>query len=322
MKVIKAEKHDRQNSIGGSDASAVLGLNPWRTPMEVWTEKTKGREDFDNEAMLWGRTLEDVVAREFARRNNVAVSQTNMVFYHDKYPLSASLDRFVHAPDKKPYYKGEIKTEELLEVKTARSGQGWGDSGTDVIPVYYLPQCYQYLGITGCKRIHVAVLIGGSDYRQYVIERDDDLIDQMFSKLNNWWEQFVIKECPPPPRTEEDVKALYPKGDGSKVVAPAEIEKMVRKESVIKEQIKKLEDEDKALKKSILESMGEATELVAPNGDLLATWRSTKDRESTNWKALAEDCLKTKSNAPEIIKNFTEMKAGYRTFLNKTKGEE
>jgi len=44
----------------------IMGVNPWRSPMDLWLEKTgEFSDDIDNEAMYWGRTLEDVVAREF-----------------------------------------------------------------------------------------------------------------------------------------------------------------------------------------------------------------------------------------------------------------
>jgi hypothetical protein len=59
-------------------------------------------------------------------------------------------------------------------VKTAYDDEGWGDEGTDDIPVWYRTQCLWYLDLLGARRCHVAVLIGLSDYREYVVEYDED----------------------------------------------------------------------------------------------------------------------------------------------------
>ena len=58
----------RRRGIDGSDASVILGLNPWKTQMDLWLEKTgEFTEDEDNEKMYWGRILEDIVAQEFSK---------------------------------------------------------------------------------------------------------------------------------------------------------------------------------------------------------------------------------------------------------------
>lgn len=56
----------RKAGIGGSDAGAICGLNPYRTAMQVYQDKISDAcEDIDNEAMRQGREFEDYVARRF-----------------------------------------------------------------------------------------------------------------------------------------------------------------------------------------------------------------------------------------------------------------
>ena len=56
----------RKTGIGGSDAGAICGLNPYASPMSVHLDKTRDDvTDEDNEAMRQGRDLEDYVARRF-----------------------------------------------------------------------------------------------------------------------------------------------------------------------------------------------------------------------------------------------------------------
>ena len=59
----------RRGSLGGSDAAAVLGVNPYASPYSLWAEKT-GRvpEKPDNEAMRLGRDLEDYVVRRWQEK--------------------------------------------------------------------------------------------------------------------------------------------------------------------------------------------------------------------------------------------------------------
>src|SRR5699024_6239617 len=71
----------RQTGIGGSDASAILGFNPWKSPFELYIDKTSNEiEEIDNEAIHWGNVLEDVVADEFTRRTGKRVRRRNQMF--------------------------------------------------------------------------------------------------------------------------------------------------------------------------------------------------------------------------------------------------
>ena len=62
----------RQAGIGGSDVSAIMGLNRWKSPIDVWVDKTTSvQEDEPSEAAYWGTVLEDVVAVEFQKRTGL-----------------------------------------------------------------------------------------------------------------------------------------------------------------------------------------------------------------------------------------------------------
>src|SRR5690606_4046622 len=77
----------RTRGIGGSDAATVLGLNKWRTPFELWLEKTGQVEPVssDSEAAYFGNLLEDVVAKEFSRRTGKKVRRRNAILQHPEY---------------------------------------------------------------------------------------------------------------------------------------------------------------------------------------------------------------------------------------------
>ena len=91
----------RRTGIGGSDISAILGLSPWRSPVHVWLDKTGQAPDeppANAEAMYWGKTLEDVVAREYAQRTGRRVQRVNAILRHPQHEwMLGNIDRAIVA---------------------------------------------------------------------------------------------------------------------------------------------------------------------------------------------------------------------------------
>lgn len=76
----------RKGGIGGSDAGAICGLNPYRTAIQVYTDKrTDEIEEFDNEAMREGRDLEEYVARRFMEETGKKVRRANAISSVDQW---------------------------------------------------------------------------------------------------------------------------------------------------------------------------------------------------------------------------------------------
>ena len=155
----------RAAGIGGSEIAAVLGLSPYESRFSLWHRKQGMAAPVEeNEVMYWGRLHEPTICMEFARRHPEWVVQEAPTYAAAGRPWQiANPDRLLIA-DGVPAA--------LLEAKTARDDTGWGDEGTGDIPVYYRAQCLWYCDVLGLPRCHVAVLIGGSDYREYTVEYD------------------------------------------------------------------------------------------------------------------------------------------------------
>ncbi|MGW1840869.1 YqaJ viral recombinase family nuclease [Streptomyces sp. NPDC002067] len=155
----------RAAGIGGSEIAAVLGLSPYESRFSLWHRK-KGlvAPVEETDAMYWGTALEPVICAEFARRHPERDVQPA--------PTYAAAGRAwqIANPDRLLANDGDPAA--LLEAKTSRDDIGWGEEGTGEIPVYYRAQCLYYLDVLGLDRCHVAVLIGGSDYREYIVEYD------------------------------------------------------------------------------------------------------------------------------------------------------
>ncbi|MDD3655002.1 MAG: YqaJ viral recombinase family protein [Desulfotomaculaceae bacterium] len=211
----------RRQGIGGSDAAAILGLNPWKTPMDVWLEKTGEftRNDEQNEKMYWGNVLEDVVAREFMARTGLKVRRRNAILKHKDLPfMIANIDRLV---------TGQRAG---LECKTA--GQYTADDWAMGVPEYYQAQVQHYMAVTGYPVWFVAVLIGGQEFKYYKITRDNYFIRQLIEAETEFWNMVETRTPPPVDGTKastELIKRLYPEAEkGKEVELPFEAFELIQ----------------------------------------------------------------------------------------------
>lgn len=87
----------RRESIGGSDASTIVGLSKWSSPMSVWADKLGMLEEKpETEAMRMGRDLEGYVADRFTEATGKRVEKVNAILYNELYPFAhANIDRWV-----------------------------------------------------------------------------------------------------------------------------------------------------------------------------------------------------------------------------------
>jgi len=153
----------RSKGIGGSQVGTIAGLNKWESCYTAWAKFT-GKIDSeipDSPAMEWGRRLESVVLEKFKDEHpeldvidEVGTWQNQERPYQIANPDGIAMDEF-----------GNLS---VIEIKTARFPDDW-DNG---VPLYYLTQVQWYLSCLDIQRAYVAVLIGGSDYREFEIEAD------------------------------------------------------------------------------------------------------------------------------------------------------
>lgn len=283
----------RRKGIGGSDIAAILGLSPWKTPLEVWQEKTgRATPKEESQAMHWGKVLEDVIARHYAMSEKIKVWRVNYTITHKSLPLIASIDRAVSETGRRAVVKGEFRTDKILECKTvnAFAGREWGPSESapeESIPVQYYAQVQHYLGILDIPYGDLAALIGGNDYRVYRLTRNDAQISAMQEKASQWWRDYVIKDVPPPPRTVEETLALFPRSKVATKTADNDAYLAYQKYVGAKETEKKAKEDVKKFKDILASFLGESDTLTDSAGNVLATYKSAKDSKKTDWEAIA-----------------------------------
>lgn len=157
----------RANGIGGSEIAAVMGLSPHESRFSLWHRKKGLISPVDESPqMYWGKKHEPTICDEFAKLHPELDVRPSPTYASADHPAEiANPDRLI--------LDSEWRTVAIVEAKTARDDEGgWGEEGTDQIPVHYRAQCLWYLMVLGVPVCHVAVLIGLSDYREYVVKYD------------------------------------------------------------------------------------------------------------------------------------------------------
>jgi len=258
----------RTTGIGGSDVAAILGLSKWQTPLQVYQEKRGEIEpQADNDAMRWGRYLEPVVRQAYADETGREVRVLDELVRHPANDfMIANLDGFVLPTD---------GPRRVFEAKTARTGDGWGEPGTDQIPQPYLLQVQHYMAVTGFIVADVAVLIGGSDFRLYEVPADAELQQMLVDAEAEFWARVQAGE-PPEPVSYADVQARF--GRSSKtnsVLAGDDVLQALQQLRELKTQAKHLELAEEQWKAVVMASMGESDTLIDSSGHTLATWRAS-----------------------------------------------
>ena len=271
----------RKKGIGGSDAGAILGISPWKTPLQVYMDKVGAADPIqDNDSMFWGRTLEPVIRQRYADVTNRKVVVPDTLITHPKFEfMIGNLD-------------GITSDNRVLEIKTARSAEGWGEPGSNEIPDSYMIQVQHYMLITAIPVADVAVLIGGSDFRIYEVPAEPELMELMIEKETGFWSR-VINRDPPEPITYQDMLLKYGRtSKESRIQADAVAMAAVAR---LKE-IKAIAKEEDELKTVIMAAFGESDTLM-DNNKVLATWKAGNGSKRFNAKLFEVE-------NPELYKKY------------------
>ncbi|MBQ8836431.1 MAG: YqaJ viral recombinase family protein [Clostridia bacterium] len=197
--------------IGGSDAGAVVGLNPYKSAYSLWAEKTGRVAEFEgNLTTEVGSYLEEFVAKLFERETGKRVRRKNRMLVNSDYPFAfADVDRLV------------VGERALLEIKTTNSIPLMKKVRQGEFPEQYYAQCVHYLAVSGLEKAYLAVLIGCRDFRIFELERDEGEISALMEAERSFWFDNVKADAPPPAdgsiSTSETVTALYPESNDETV---------------------------------------------------------------------------------------------------------
>lgn len=183
----------RQNGIGGSDASAIAGLNKWASPITVYASKVdmilENDEEEVNHFLKWGNKLEAVIRENFKEDHpQYKVQRSNFMWRHPEHSfMIANVDGLIYCKE---------KGWGLLEIKNVSqySAKEWQ---SEIIPEHYLIQMQHYMAVLGLDWGYFSILIGGNEDKTWFVERDDALIESLIQIEKSFWENHVVPEIAP-----------------------------------------------------------------------------------------------------------------------------
>lgn len=299
----------RKQGIGSSDAASAIGLNPYKSQLELWLEKTNRdgglpkADPHDEESPLyWGNILEPIVAAHYTRRTGNRVRRINAVLQHPDPSLPwmlANIDREVTG----------VPDVQILECKTAgiNGARLWKEG----VPEYVQLQVHHQLAVTGKQTADVAVLLGGQHLEIHRIERDEALIARLIELERQFW-HFVETDTPPPAdgsnSADTALRCLYPEDKGQTLDFKDErnLSASFADLLAVRQSIAEQEKLEAQLKQSLQQAMGEASRADFETGSV--TWKKSKD-------SVVMDMTRLLKDQPDLQQRYAVTKPGSRRFL-------
>ena len=295
----ETERH--KLGIGGSEAAAIAGLNPYASAFTVYWDKLGKSESIEiSEAMRQGSDLEEYVAKRFCEATGKKVRKCEYMLQSAEHPfMIADVDRFV------------VGENAILECKTSRNASNYSYEDANNIPAYQLIQCLHYMSVVGAEKAYLATLIFGKDFNIVEINASDykDDIASLVQIEKRFWEENVLKEIPPKPDGSERSTAIISEQfpSANEELPPVDLmgySSQLKRLSELKKQITELMDEKTEIENTLKTALGEAP--VGEYGDFRITW---KNRESTRLDSKA-----LKADMPDVYEKYAKTSSA-RTFL-------
>ena len=280
---------DRSTYLGGSDVAAILGISPWRTPLDVYIDKIQPRKEETDPGRLKvlnrGKRMEPYVIDLLAEETGLDIIRRG-----ERY-LDPDLDFIAAEID------AEAATGENIEIKTVSpfKAREWGEEQSDEIPLHYAAQAMHGMMVTSREVCVFGVLIGGDDFRVYRIERDDVTIDAIRQKEIEFWSRIQARQAPEPSTVSDVFRLFGTKDSGLAVEASESLQADVIALKSLKDDAKRLGAQIDLREERIKLHMADAS-ILTMNGKPVLTW---KEQASKRFDQSA-----FKADQPELYEKF------------------
>lgn len=278
----------RRSIIGATDSAKILGLSRHGTALTVYKDKVEEPADGEMSLPAWlGLKLQNTVAELYAAKTGVRVRADNLT-----HRLRPPLDYIGCHLDFRVLGNPKL----LVECKTRAFQSGWGDDGSDKVPVEVWVQVQHEMMVTGAERCDVAVLFGHHTFHVYPILRDEKFIAGLMASLVEFREQHWLPGIPPLPTGHaldtEAVKADNPEHDEQiKAATPEQTEFILRRYKIAR-----VNAAQAALAK--VEAENKIRDWIGPNAGITGpgftiTWKRSKDSKEVHWDQVAASYRKS-----------------------------
>ena len=257
----------RRGYFGGTDAGAIVGMNPYSSAFSVWAEKTGQTPEFEgNISTKVGNQLEDFVARLFASETGKKVQRINFTLVNPAYPWAcANVDREIMGEDA------------ILEIKTTSSWDVSKMTRNGEYPDQWLCQMTHYLAVTGCQKAYLAVLIECRELKIFELERDEDELRALMGAEKDFWDSYIVPVKTPPvdghSATTDAIRKIFPQDEGG-AADLSDYTALLMRRKILNENIKAIRQEMDGIDNDIKIAMGGAS--VGKCGIFSVSWKTQR----------------------------------------------
>jgi predicted phage-related endonuclease len=299
--VVHRDAHSRRSGIGASEsAPIVLGVDRFgRSAADVYAAKVLDLRPASspNQTLARGNLLEPAVMAWYAAETGRAPMYTGA---EQRTMRSVAHSWMFATPD-------GLLPDRVVEAKTSRGRDGWGEPGTNEIPLEYLIQAHHQMICTGRQLVDLPVLFGSFEFALFVVPFEQELGDMIVAETGRFWREHVLEGVPPPSRTAGDADILYQRDSGAVQVAMPDIADAVAELRAAKAAVASAEQLEATLCEKVKVAMGDAAILVDPAGNKLATWKNNKP-------SLSFDAAQFRADHPALFTQYQRERQGARVF--------
>lgn len=269
----------RRLGVCGSDASIIMGLNKYKSILELWQEKTNRVpiEEKENNYTHFGHVMEPIVKKEFMQRTGLKVRSINYILQSGIFEWAlADVDGIVREKD---------GSHSLFEAKTATEFKR--DVWEKGIPDEYYAQVQHYLFVLGpeYRKAYVCAIVGGNTYFCHEVYRDEQYIQELMERERIFWECVVHDQEPVPDGSEATTKFLstqYSIGIPKEIELPEYASGLVENYLELEKSIAVLSDKKESISNSLKALMKEHEKGIA--GEHVINWKTVKKKTLSSAK--------------------------------------
>lgn len=299
----------RPDLIGASDVPALLGIDPYKGPAEVYARIVHGVRpaSSSSEAGYWGLAIEPALAARFEAEHAVTL-EVPAPIYNPKGRVwqRISLDRRIVAQNSP------------VELKTCsdRVGESLGDPGTEECLDQHWAQVQVQLEATDAAVAFVPYLVGGQEYREYVVKAHPEFQTFALEACERFWRDHIVTKRPPPASSVDEVRLLYPRVRRPELRETTEDEARLALVFLAARDSRKMaEDAEDKAKAALCEAIGDAKGVRGPWGK--ATWSEVSRAAGVRWQDVANELAgrlgMSLEALQEIATKFPSKGSEYRT---------
>lgn len=290
---------ERTHGITATDVGAIVRVNPWRGPMDVFLDKRgDAAPSPDSVRSLWGQKLEPIIRDDYETRHRVRVEVPGTLSHSAHGWRKATPDGIV-------YGWGAAAPERGLEIKVhgrdaMMSGRlEYGAPGSDEVPAHELCQCAWNMHVTELDRWDLIAFIDGAPV-EFAIQRDDELIGMLVDAAERFYVDHMLTGEPPAPDGGDAwdgyLKRRWAGANKPELVPidnePATLE-IVGKLRHVRDLIADLEPREEAFKQELKKIIGDRAGLswLVPGKKKpeAVTWKRNRSGKVTDWIAVMGD---------------------------------